>query len=221
MTPRDRATEQRLREGFAAPPAPGDPGDDCPDGERIWMAVHGELAPAETAAVVLHTAACASCAEAWRLARHASPHLASPGGDRTGWRSPWVWGPAMAAAALLVFGVLTDVMPRWRDAAAPAEYRDGGETSVTPLVADGAALPREAFVLRWTPGPAGSRYNLRLMTEDLTPIASLWSLEATEYRIPPNWLSTVKSGATLLWLVEIITPEQPRRTSRTFVVRIQ
>src|SRR5689334_24928550 len=58
----------RLRTAFTAPvPAAWSP-ESCPEPDRIWEAVRGELPPDEIREIVDHVAVCASCAEDWRIA---------------------------------------------------------------------------------------------------------------------------------------------------------
>ena len=50
----------------------------------------------------------------------------------------------------------------------PADtFRDAGSYVVESLVKTDETLPRDAFVLRWKPGPEGSRYQVSVTTEDL------------------------------------------------------
>lgn len=217
MKPVDDLTLRRLQDAFASPDSPGTAAGIHPEADRIWMAVHRELPQREIDVVILHTATCAACAEAWRIA-HDVARTTQP--VAAAWRSPWVWAPTMAAAALLVFGIVTDRAPRFADSS-PSEYRQGADETVKPLVEDGASLSRDRLVLRWTPGPDGSRYNLRVMTEDLQPITTWWSLEKPEYHVPTSALAKLPAGTRLLWQVDTVIPGEPRRTSPTFIVRVQ
>jgi hypothetical protein len=216
MKPVDDEVLRRLRKAFAGPDSSAAADGMHPPAERIWMAVHREVPQREIAEVILHTSTCASCAEAWRIAQD----IARENQPQAAWRSPWVWGPAMAAAALLAFGIVSERTPRFGDGS-PGEYRQGADQTVKPLVEDGASLSRDRVILRWTPGPEGSRYNLRVMTEDLLPITASWSLEKPEYQVPPAALAKLSSGARLLWQVDTVIPGEPRRTSPTFIVRLQ
>lgn len=215
-------TSRRLQRAFAATGWDAAPGDECPSAERVWMAVRGELPHLETSHIILHTATCAACAAAWRLAHSTGadaprePHAAAPA-----WRSVWVWGPGLAAAALLVTGLLGDLPLRLRESPAPVSYREGAEAAIQSLLPDGAELPRDALVLRWSPGPPGSRYNVRVMTEDLSWIAGAWSIDSTQYQVPAEAVAALAAGAKLLWQVDVDAPDQPRRTSSTFILRVQ
>jgi hypothetical protein len=221
VTPPDDRTLEQLRRAFAAVDASIGAPAACPSADHIWMAVCGELSHSETSAVVLHTAACAWCAEAWRLAHAASRDRPRAAAAVPAWRSVWVWGPGLAAAALLVLGVLSERPPRAADPGGPAQYRESPEGVIEPLIADGAIVSRDALLLRWKPGPEGSRYNVRVMTADLTPVATAGSIAATEYAVPAAALEKVPSGARLLWQIDTLSPDAPRRTSPTFIVQLQ
>lgn len=222
MMPFDEGQDRRLRDAFAEVPAEAAPTSECPPPERIWDALHGATPKHEAAAIILHTAACEHCAEAWRIAPRAAGEVPGvPAPVRPAWRSPWVWIPGAAAAALLSFGILTDVLPKLSLGEAPVEYRAGGADPIRPLTPDGTALDRDAFTLRWTPGPEGCRYQVRVLTEALDQIAGAYALDRPEFTVPAPALAQLPADTRLLWQIVVITPGESPRTSATFVVTLR
>ncbi|MFP5286809.1 MAG: zf-HC2 domain-containing protein, partial [Thermoanaerobaculia bacterium] len=57
-----------LRAAFTTPDPTSQDCASCPEPDRIWEAVRGELPPEEVRDIVDHVAVCASCAEDWRIA---------------------------------------------------------------------------------------------------------------------------------------------------------
>jgi hypothetical protein len=88
-------------------------------------------------------------------------------------------------------------------------------------VPEGRPLPRSQCVLRWSPGRPGSRYDVRVATEALEPVATGRGLGVAEYRVPDEALASLPGGTKLLWQVEALLPDGSRWTSPTFVVRIE
>jgi hypothetical protein len=76
-------------------------------------------------------------------------------------------------------------------------------------------------VLRWTPGPEGTTYNLQVATERLEKISEARGLTAAEYLVPEAALRMVPAGARVLWRVETVLPDGSRAGSRTFRTRVQ
>jgi hypothetical protein len=217
--------DARLRAAFRVRPRTAAPGDHVP-AEDLWSAVRGELSADERRAIVDHTASCAECAEAWRLAVEVTPDpipVAAPAA-RPAW-TPFRW-PAtfapLAAAAALVAAVGAGV---WLSRApAPANtpaFRGGDAPVVRSLVGDDDALPREQFVLRWSAGPEGSRYDVRVTTEGLQVVAEAEGLTEPALVVPPTALSSLPAGSRLLWRVEVVAPDGERAASPTFVTRLR
>jgi hypothetical protein len=192
--------------------------------EEVWAAVRGELTPERRRAIVGHTAVCASCAEAWRLAMEVTPDAiaaAAPRPPAAGApRWPATFVPLAAAAALVLAvgaGVWLSRPPR--STTAPG-FRGGEAGGIRSLIADGEALPRDRFRLRWSAGPAGSRYAVRVTTESLDVVAEAEGLEEPAFLVPPPALSSLPAGAALLWRVEAVRPEGERTASPTFLARL-
>lgn len=213
-----------LRAAFAAPAEAGPEPHLEPD--TIWSAVRGELPPQQMREVLEHTAMCASCAEDWRLAaefeRQAAAETAKPAanvvyGRFRQWR-PIAAAAAMAAGILIVVGIQTANRP---DPGQEPGYRNEQRTELRSLLPEGQALPRQAAVLRWSPVPGASLYNVQVTTEDLQVIASQESLTGTQYRLPAQLLESLPAGTPLLWQVEAVFPDGTRQTSQTFFTTIQ
>jgi hypothetical protein len=188
--------------------------------ERIWLAVSGELPPVERRDLVERLAWDPACAEAWRVAHElwrASQESIEPAvvpTRTTRWTSPWL--AAAAAVLIATVGVVSLL-----DRSPIDEYRTSPGYTVASLVPDEMPLPRDAFRLRWTPGPDGSRYQVRVTTEDLRVLATAADLTVAELVVEPAALASLPDGATVFWQVDVSSPDGERITSRTFVVRVQ
>ena len=60
--------------------------------------------------------------------------------------------------------------------------------------------------LRWKPGPEGSRYQVRVTTEDLRVLTTAVDLTAPELTIPREGLSDVAPNTRVLWQVVVALP---------------
>ena len=224
MTTTDGQELASLRQAFAAHVEQSDPAA-CLTPETIWDAVHGKLPAEAVQESVQHVATCATCAEEWRLARALSEQqeqeVAAPlpaplpfaprRRQLRQWRN---WG--LAAAAALALGVVGIQLAR-----TPPAYR-GDQAAVHSQVAEGKALPRERFLLKWSvPNPAGATYGIQVSTEDLRVVASAEGLKASEYQVPASALTGLPSGAKVLWKVDADLPSGSRLTSPTFVTAVQ
>jgi len=207
----------RLRRAWASWSDGAVPTEACPEPDRLWAAVRGELAPEATRGLVEHTLTCGACAESWRLAREVGgplplPEALNPALGRPRWGR---FGTLLAAAAAAVVVATMVARPR------PSPYREIGAVVVRSRLPEGRPLSRSQCVLRWSPGPTGSRYDVRVATEDLTMVAAVRGLEVTEYRVPEGALARLPSGAKLLWQVEALSPDGTRLSSMTFVTPIE
>jgi hypothetical protein len=216
------AEVERLRRHFQERRADAVPGPDCPPPGRIWSARHGELPTAQVVEVVGHMALCPACAEAWRLAGEFAPAVArEPSRARRGpvWMRRAV-SAGVAAAAAVVLGMV--VIPGLMAPKPPPAFRDApaGQALRSTLAAD-ARLPRSAAWLRWESLPEGTRYDVRIATEDLRPLETVNGLTAPEYRVPDTLLAPLPRGTKLLWRVEAVLPDGSRRASATFTHAIE
>jgi hypothetical protein len=219
-----RSPDQRLADAFQALEDASGAGVSEDLRDRIWLAVSGVLPPEERHALVERMATDPACAEAWRVAHEL--WLASQGrardaaGDSTGpsprrWTSAW-----LGAAAVLLVGTTIGLITL-RDEREGDEFRSSPGYAVESRVADDATLPREAFLLRWAPGPEGSRYQIRVTTDDLTVLAAAADLGVPEFLVAAPLLSRLPAGAAVLWQVDAYLPDGQRVTSRTFVTHVR
>lgn len=212
---------RRWREAFAGLSERGMPGPECPDPDRIWAAATGEGTAEERQEIIEHTATCASCAGAFRLALGMSEK-----GDRAArvepLRVPWFrrTGPLAALAAALLLVILAPAW--WRTQQTPPQYRDDTETmEIRSQIAEGAVLPRQQAVLSWSAGPPGSLYEVRVLTREAREVAVESDLEEPRYQIPPAALEGLHAGTVLYWQVKTLQPDGTSGVSKTFTVRLQ
>jgi anti-sigma factor RsiW len=223
---------QRLRAAFAVLAEGAHPRADCPEGERLWDAIGGELPAAETREMVEHTASCPSCAEAWRLARElergAREELAGESqagvsrAETSRWAVPrggWRWLAAAAAVLLALVGVRLWWTPPVDGP--PAEFRSPTVGTIRSLLVDGAPLPRAEFRLRWEAPPHAARYEVLVTTEALEVISTARGVGTPEYQVPETQLEDLPSGARVLWQVEALLEDGGSALSPTFVNRLE
>jgi hypothetical protein len=202
--------DEALRAAFAAretePPAGA-----CPDALRVWQAAHDELPAPERREIVAHTAACAACAAAWRLARELEPPRplrAAAAGAR-----PRV----LAAAAALLLAASTAL---WlRAPVPPPEFRERSAEAITALGPD--VLSRERCLLRWSPGPLGARDDVWVTSEALVPVYAARGLERSELLVPASALAAYPGGTRLRWRVERRSPQGDVVRSPAFPLRLE
>ena len=219
-----RAADERLAEAFRA--LGETDGAEVPEDlrERIWLAVSGALTPDERRDLVERTVTDPGAAEAWRIASElwrasqaseAGAAAVPAPGLATRWAPRW-----LAAAAVLLVGTafgLFSVLTR----PSGDEFRAPPGLVVKSLVPAGGALSRHAFRLRWTPGPEGSRYQVRVTTEELHVLATAVDLTAPEYTVAPAMLTQLPGGASVFWQVDVSLLNGERLTSATFITRVE
>lgn len=220
--PRD---DQRWADILRAGSADARPRADCPDADRIWLAVSHELPFDERAAIIDHISDCGVCAESWRLASELSGAAADANTRETTAHPAHAWMPAtraawvLATAAVLVLCVGAALLPRLiRDRVDPGFRGTRGLQSELP---PGASLPRDDFRLRWTAGPAGATYTLTVTTEDLDVLVSVRGLDRPEYRVAPEALFRLPAGTRLRWRVVAEMPEGGSTASPTYEVTLR
>lgn len=216
----------RWREAFAGLSERAAPGPACPEPDRLWAAATAEAPVAERQEIIAHMATCASCAGAFRLALGLSHEQrgGAPEAELLPFSSrPWFrrTAPLAALAAALLLAVLVPAW--WRGRPAPP-YRDAETTKTMEIrsqIVEGAVLPRHHAVLRWSAGPPGSRYEVRLLTREAREVAVETDLEAPSYRIPPAALAGIPTNTILYWQVKTRRPEGTIGVSKTFSVRLR
>lgn len=218
------ASDERLAGAFRALSDTSETGD-LPDDlrERIWLAVSGALPPEERREIVERTVTDPACAEAWRAANElwlasqssAGRGTALPSRTATRWAPRW-----LAAAAVLVLGAAVAVVSLL-DRERGDEFRASSELAVESLLPADMPLPRDAFRLRWTPGTAGSRYEVRVTTDDLQVLATGADLTTPEFAVERALLEELPAGARVLWQVDVTLPDGGRITSPTFAATVE
>jgi hypothetical protein len=218
-----RWNDERLREAFAARADRAVASDACPEPEELWAAARGELPPDRLRRVGLHATTCPACAEAWQLARElgsaVEPRVVpfDLARRRRRLRRQWVGGLVAAAAAVLVVVLLPNQDPILPPAEAPMR---GEQEIVRPVIAHDAPLPRSDFVLEWQ-GPRGSRYDLRVATEELRVLDEAFGLDRPRYVVPPGRLAGLPAGSRIVWQIHATLPDGRRVASRSFVQRVE
>jgi len=213
-------TPQSWKDAIAALSPGGCDTAACPDSNRIWSAVRGELAPKEFGRIADHAAACAVCALAWQLAENGSTEIGRPliKSNSRPWRA-W-YG---VAAAMLVAAVALAIQFRESDQApvtSPPEYRAPVEEAVRSELPEGAALPRNDCTLRWS-GPEGATFNIKVADENFQAVYRETGLTGSTFTIPPDALQGLPAGGVIVWQVEAVLPDGTRKLSRTFRMTIE
>jgi len=218
-----RTPEQRLADAFKAIDA-AEAAVPERDRDRIWLAVSGVLPVEERHALIEQTATSPAYAEAWRVAHEmwrASQDAASRNAHALPPRPARRWAPQwISAAAVLLVGTTLGLV-LLRENQAVDQFRSSPGYVVQSRVTDAGALPRDAFRLQWAAGPDGSRYGIRVMTEDLTVLATAADLTVPEYTVASPLLSQLPAGATVLWQVDAYLPDGERVSSPAFVTHVK
>lgn len=198
------------------------PREDCPPPERIWEAIRGEGSVAGRRQLVDHTAGCAACAEAWRLAMEIAPRQAAAAVREPARRSPALtWWPVAVAAGLLAVVGVAFLLGGGSLFPPPQPVMRGAGEEIRALTGDGPVARAGGVLLRWTAGPEGTLYDVVVTDPDLEVVATAEGLADPELRIPEERLSDLPAGSSLLWRVEAQLPEGSRRASPTFSTRLE
>jgi hypothetical protein len=211
---------ERLRQAFASLEGRA-PGPGCPEPERLWSAARGELPAEVVRPLVRHLVECGACAEAWRLALEVEPRPAQPSAAVARRAPPRLSGMGWGAlAAGMAVALAASVVLRQQPEGRPG-FREGARNDIRSLISEVDPLPRTRCVLRWSPGPEGTTYNVQVATERLEKVSEARGLRAAAYQVPPGALGSLSSGAKLLWRVEAVAPDGGRATSATFLARVE
>ncbi len=189
--------------------------------DQIWRAMSGDLPAPDRRALVDRMSTDPALAHAWRVA-HEVWRLAPDGTRAAVSREGRTWmRSGLAAAAVLFVAAAVGVLFQLSRPGADGAFRDVGGYVVESLVPPDQTLPRHAFRLRWTPGPEGSRYHVRVTTEDLRVLATAGDLTVPELLLEADTFSTVVAGSQVLWQVDATLPAGETVPSPTFVTRVQ
>jgi hypothetical protein len=218
------ASDERLRAAFQSL---GDTAREQPspeDLDNVWRAASGDLPAEQRRELVDRMSTDPSLAESWRVAHELHRGTAEGPGSRHApdprqarWRiQPWV-----AVAALVVLATGVGIVVQRARSVDDSTLRGARGIQVESLVPPDATLPREAFRLRWTPGPAGSRYDVRVTTDDLRLLTTAMDLTQPEFVVTVDALATLPPRTRVLWQVDTKAPAGGTIPSPTFVVRVQ
>jgi hypothetical protein len=189
----------------------------CPDPVEFWDAQRGELSASATRDLVEHTTRCPRCAEAWRVAHD----MGAMREEAPGHRSSMTWKVTLAAAAVIVLAVgLISVFPPGERVGEPV-FRSGQGVVIEALTDETVPLPRKDFRLRWSQGPDGTVYSVRVTTESFAAVAMVDGLDLPEWQVPEEALEGIAGGTRLLWRVEAFLPDGRKVQSETYFVELE
>lgn len=206
--------DDRLREHYLDP-APGIAGPgECPPDDTALKLVMGELDRSAARAFSDHAGMCPPCAAAWCLAREWAGEV--PAAPHAGRR----WGSVYALVAAAVLALAFVLLPSDLELRSPV-MRSPDTAAANSLLDEDAALSVNDAVLRWSAGPEGARYEVRITDTALRAIAGPVTSSEPEYRVPVESFAGLADGDRILWQVETVLPDGSRSTSRTFSARIR
>lgn len=197
-------------------------GERCPPPEQIWDSAREMLPGRADRLVVAHIAECTACAAAWRIARDLAGRpvepeiLALP--SRPARR---IWAPLGAAAAMVIAVGGAGLYLLSRDAGRAPVFRAQQEDWIQPVAERAAPLPRGKFILRWTAGPEGTTFDIRVTTERLALLACSRGLDRPEFWVPKEALDPIPPGSRVFWQVTAYLPDGHRSDSATFVTLVE
>lgn len=212
---------ERLSRAFAAREQSHTALDHCPQAEQLFEAAAGGLDREQRLRIVDHVSQCAECSEAWRVAMELG---ARPASDVQPSRAPFLlrWRGmdtrrfALAASVVVAVGIAAYMIIPTQE----PPYREVAD-SRAPVAGVSGSLPRDSFLLRWSPGPQGSTYALRLSTADLKPLFVKEGLTRPELIVPAAVFEGIATGTQLLWQVEVWRPNGQRSASETYTVTLE
>ena len=211
-------SDEELRKAFQSLGQTSHDEPSAADLDAVWRAVAGELPADERRALVDRMAGDPALAESWRVARELHREAMPGAASAPVRRSIPSW---MAAAAVLLVAVGIGVVVRFSTPTVDDTFRNSDRYVVNSLVQPDATLARDAFRLRWTPGPTGSRYHLRVTTADLKVLTTVSDLTTPEFVVTSDLLATVTPGSRVFWQVDVTLPEGNTVSSPTFAVKVQ
>jgi hypothetical protein len=205
-----------LRQAFAAD---GAIQLDCPDKDALWRLASGAADRVEAARIADHLPRCSSCVLALRLAHELGESPKPRVGAATSMGRVALIGAIVAVAASVLVWLGMRNVPRPHDE--PTIYRGATPSAdvLAPLDPDRALVSTDA-VLRWSPGPKGTRYDVYVSSENLDEIATAQELDVAEFRVPADALAASR-GAVVLWSVEARLPDGTLIVSSTWTTRVE
>jgi hypothetical protein len=216
------AADDKLRAAFASVAEVAGAEAACPTVDVLWDSAAERCDRRQLESVILHMGECTACAAAWRLARELRRDQAGArvlAGPAQWFRRSWVQVAALAAVLVFAAGVAVQLRTASRDVA--SEFRGQEGDWIRSLVPEGKVLTRERCLLRWTPGPVHTVYDVRVTTEDLVPLARIRGSERPEFLVPSASLGRVPSGARIVWQVTARLPDARITDSSSFVNEVR
>jgi hypothetical protein len=216
----ERFSDDTLRGALAEWAEIAGDGRECPDAERLVLSASGDLAPGGDEDVILHIARCTACAAAWRIARgvEGGATVRPPVAQSRFAQARWYAWAAAAVIVVLVAGGLLVLTPE--RAPAPV-YREQGDEILRSFTPEDQPLSRDRFVLRWSPGPEGTVYDILVTSHRMDRLIQRNGLEETQFVVPESALDGVDPGSRLMWQVTALLPDGRRIQSRTFFVIVR
>lgn len=186
--------------------------EQCPEAEQMFDAAAGTLGREQRLRLIDHIAQCAQCTEAWRIAIELGVRPAKASSSGASLRRF-----AVAASVVVAVGIAAYVTIPDRDFLG---YRQAIDVRA-PVAMTSENLPRDHFVLRWSPGSQGVTYAVRLSTVELRSLFVEEGLTRAEIVVPAEIFDGVSDGTPLLWQIEVREPDGQRRVSQTYTVTLQ
>jgi len=189
------------------------------DVELVQRAIEGELGDAELESLIDRLHFEPALAEAWRMAVVVRNELAG----RSRFKRPagmGRWFAVVGLAATVVLAVAIPSLLHWRGER-DSVMRESPRSSITSLIEDGAALPREAFDLAWRASGDHGVFRVHVLDSDLKVLHDEASVQNPELRVPAAALADLDPDSTVLWWVETTGPSDLRLRSPTFVQLVQ
>jgi hypothetical protein len=196
-------------------------GRECPPGEDVWRSAREELDLREDEEILLHIGTCSACAASWSMARdlaQETPGLKEQGGGNRFEHIRWV---PLAAAAAVVISLAALALLYWPPTDTAPVYRAPDTEWLRATIPESVPLPRQRCLLRWTPGPEGTVYQVRVTSQKLDVLAQAGGLEAPEFLVPEEALETLAPGSRIVWQVTARLPDGKRVDSTSFLVRVE
>lgn len=218
QAPAEAWTDERLRAAFATVAEVAGDGSTCPSAEALWACAAGPQQGEDFEATILHLTECPACATAWRLARDLQRDAETVvlSGHARWFRRTWVQAAAVAATLALAVGLVAYTRLGGLSRGPAAEFRGREGDWIHCLVPADEALPRDRCRLAWTAGPAGTVYDVRVTTEDLTHVVRALGLEQPELVVPAEKLAHVPAGGNVVWQVRAHLPDGALADSPAF-----
>jgi hypothetical protein len=210
----DDVALEPLRRAFADGPAR----TDCPTTDELWRLAAGELDGRTVARLADHLARCSTCVVAVRLARAlVDTRVQRERAPRRHARAGLVAALAAVAAVVLVW--LGTRPPAPPSPAPPSSYRGEPSEALAPIE-PARTLAEADGILRWHPGPDGTRYDVEVLSASLDVVVEGKDLATAEFLVPADALAGLE-GDVVLWRVEARWPDGRVVVSSTWTTTLE